>query len=424
MMTSRERVSRAIEHMEPDRVPLDLGGSIVSGMQVSTVYLLRQALNLDPPGTPVRVTEPFQMLGEIKPDLWNALGVDVTSLSGTGTIFGFKVGNWKPWTTFDGTPVLVPGDFNTDPEPSGDILQYPQADKSARASGRMPKDGFYFDTIVRAEPVDDSKLRVEDNLEEFGPLADDEINHFAREAERLYSQTDKAIFLFVPGTSFGDIALVPGASLRQPKGIRDPEEWYMSTVYRRDHIYKIFEGQCEIGVGNLARLYEAVGNRVTVALTVATDFGLQSGTFLSPKSYRDLFQPFHKRLNDWVHKNTKWKTMIHSCGSAWVLMEDFIGAGFDVFNPVQCSAINMSPAQLKSAFGDSICFWGGGVDTQYTLPFGSPEEVRQEVRERINIFGPGGGFVFNTTHNVQAQTPVANVIAMYEAVREFGKYPL
>ena len=151
-MNSRQRIEAALNHRQPDRVPLDLGASPVSGMQVSCVYKLRQALGLDKPGTPVKVIEPYQMLGEIAPDLQDALGIDVVGLGGPNTMFGFPLTDWKPWTTFDGTPVLVPGGFNTDPEPNGDILMYPEGDKSVPPSGRMPKGGFYFDSITRQEP--------------------------------------------------------------------------------------------------------------------------------------------------------------------------------------------------------------------------------------------------------------------------------
>lgn len=424
MTTSRERVNLALNHQEADRIPLDLGGSAVTGMHVSTVYRLRQALGLDPPGTPVKVIEPYQMLGEIKPDLIEALGVDVVPLTSPKTFFGFKNEGWKPWTTFDGTPVLVPEAFNTDPQPNGDILMYPEGDKSVPPSGRMPHGGWYFDSIIRQPPVDDENLNVEDNLEEFGPISDEELEHFRREAERLYTETDKAILANFGGTGFGDIALVPAPWLKHPKGIRDVEEWYISTVTRRDYVYQVFDRQCEIALANLERIYQAVGDRVTAVFLTGTDFGAQQGPFISPQTYRELYQPFHKRLNDWVHEHTPWKTFIHSCGSVIRLIEDFIEAGFDILNPVQCSAADMDPAELKRRFGDRITFWGGGVDTQRTLPFGTADEVRSEVRQRIRIFGPGGGFVFNTIHNVQARVPVDNVLALYETVREYGRYPI
>jgi uroporphyrinogen-III decarboxylase len=163
---------------------------------------------------------------------------------------------------------------------------------------------------------------------------------------------------------------------------------------------------------------------VNAVFVTGTDFGTQNGPFISPKAYRSLYMPFHKQVNDWIHTHTTWKTFIHSCGSVRILIPDFIVAGFDILNPVQCSAANMAPEDLKREYGSQITFWGGGVDTQRTLPFGTPEEVRAQVRERMRTFGPGGGFIFNPIHNVQAQTPVENVLAMFETVRDDGRYPI
>ncbi len=193
----------------------------------------------------------------------------------------------------------------------------------------------------------------------------------------------------------------------------------MSTVSRRDYVMKIFERQCEIGLENLARVHAVVGDRPAGIFVTGTDFGTQGGPFISPKAYRQLYQPFHKEVNQWIHRNTAWKSFIHSCGSVRALIPDFIESGFDILNPVQTSAARMDPAELKSEYGDKITFWGGGVDTQRTLPFGRPEEVRAEVRERMRIFGPGGGFVFNTIHNVQARVPQENLVALYGAVRDY-----
>ncbi len=260
-MNSRQRVEAALNHRQPDFVPLDLGASAVTGMHVSSVYHLRQTLGLDSFGTPVKVTEPYQMLGEIKADLMEALGVDVVGLGSRRTMVGFESRDWKPWTLFDGTPVLVPAAFNTVPEPNGDIWMYPEGDHSAPPSGRMPRGGFYFDTIVRQEPIDDAKLDVEDNLQEFGPISEEDLEYFAREADRLHRETDKAILANFGGTAFGDIALVPAPFLKHPKGIRDVEEWYISTLTRFDYVYEVFRRQCEIALANLAKLHEAVGDR-------------------------------------------------------------------------------------------------------------------------------------------------------------------
>ena len=423
-MNSRERVQLALNHREPDRVPLDLGSSPVTGMHVSSVYLLRQALKLDPPGTPVRVVEPYQLLGEIKPDLMDALGVDIVPLGSPSTMFGFPLADWKPWTFFDGTPVLVPGGFNTNPEPNGDILMYPEGDTTAAPSGRMPAGGFYFDAIVRQPEIDEANLDPLDNTEEFQPVSEAALDYYEREAERLFTKTDKAILGNFGGTGFGDIALVPAIQLKDPRGIRDMEEWYMSTVTRRDYVWAVFERQCEIGLENLKRIHARVGEKITVLYVSGADFGAQNGPFISPRAYRDLYQPFHRIINDWVHRNTTWKTFIHSCGSVMKLIPDFLDSGFDILNPVQTSAAEMDPAVLAERFGDRAVFWGGGVDTQQTLPFGTPAEIRAQVRDRIRTFGRNGGFVFNPVHNVQAGIPVENLLALYEAVAAYREYPL
>lgn len=416
-ITSRERLNTVLNHQQADRTPLDLGACGVTGMHVSSVYLLRQALALDAPGTPVKVVEPYQMLGEIAPDLMEALGVDVIGLGGPRTMFGFKNENWKEWSFFDGTPVLIPEAFNTEPEPNGDVLMYPEGDRNALPSGRMPKDGFYFDTIIRQNPIDEATLSVEDNLQEFTLLNEDDLAWYRSEAERL-AGTDKAVLASFGGTAFGDIALVPGLFLKQPRGIRDITEWYTSALTRRDFVYEVFSRQCDIGIANLEKLHTIFGDLVTAVFVTGTDFGAQHGPFISPEVYRDLYLPFHKRVNDWMHKNTTWKSFIHSCGSVRVFLDDFVEAGFDILNPVQCSACNMDAQELKDSYGDQLTFWGGGVDTQHVLPFGTSEEVAEQVRERVRIFGKGGGFVFNTIHNVQASIPKDNLLALYNSFAE------
>ncbi|MHC4508408.1 MAG: uroporphyrinogen decarboxylase family protein, partial [Planctomycetota bacterium] len=242
-MTGRERVLRALNYQPVDRVPVDLGGTLGTGAHVSVVADLRQALGLDEPATRVKVVEPYQMLGEVAADLRDLLGIDTVNLPGPKNHFGFADMDWKPWKTFDGTNVLVPGKFNTEPESNGDILQYPQGDKSVPASGRMPKGGFYFDDIVRQEPIDESKLDPADNLEDFALLSDEDLKGYEQRARDLYDNTDLAITTGLPGTAFGDIAHVPAAFLKHPRGIRDIEEWYISTVSRREYVKEVFAGQ-------------------------------------------------------------------------------------------------------------------------------------------------------------------------------------
>jgi hypothetical protein len=417
-MNSNQRVLAALNHRNSDQIPLDMGASAVTGMSVVSVYALRQALGLDAPGTPVKVTEPYQMLGEAAPDLLDALGVDVVGLGGPRTMFGFPNENWKAWN-FNGTPVLVPEAFNTTPEPDGSLLMYPEGDKSAPPSGHMPPGGYYFDTIVRQPPIDEATLNPADNLQEFSPISDADLAHFAGEYKRLAAESDRAILANFGGTAFGDIALVPVPWIKQPRGIRDIAEWYMSTKMRRDYVWQVFERQCEIGIQNLEKVAKVVGERVVAVFITGTDFGTQSGPFISPKAYRDLYKPFHKAVNDWVHANTPWKTFIHSCGSVVAFIPDFIEAGFDILNPVQTTAAGMDARVLKERFGTQLTFWGGGVDTQNTLPFGTPEQIRVEVKERMEVFGAGGGFVFNPIHNVQSRMPTENLLALYNAVKEY-----
>jgi hypothetical protein len=420
-LTPRERILAACSHREPDQLPVDFGGGSQTGIHVSMVYKLRQALGLDRPGTPVKVVEVSQMLGEIAPDLQAALGADVVSLQGTGTLFGFRQLEFKEWRLADGTPVLVPRDFNIQYEPEGDLLQWPGSDRSVPPSARMPAGGHFFDAIIRQEPLDETKLNVADNQEEFQLVSDAELEHYRRRAEQLYATTNRAVFCSFRGLTFGDIAQVPAPFLKRPKGIRDITEWYMSLATRPDYIKAVFEYQAEMALENLRRLHQAIGDRAAVIQTNGTDFGTQNGPFCSAATYRELYLPYQKRLNQWIHRHTQWKTFMHCCGGIAPLLDAIVEAEFDILNPVQCSAKGMEPRALKKHFGQQLVFWGGGVDTQKTLPFGTPQQVRDEVRERIEIFGQGGGFVFCTIHNVQANTPIENLLAMFEVVAEYRR---
>ena len=419
-MTSRERVMAAINHQSPDKVPLDLGSTLISGIHVSSLHKLKVALGLIKEDEPVKVYDPFQMLGEVDDDLRKVLGIDTVSLPTIKNFFGFKNENWKSWTFFDGTPVLVPNKFNTIPEPNGDILQYPEGDRSVPASMRMPKNGFYHDVIIRQKPItDDSDLRVEDQIEEYNELSDEDLVFYQQASKKLFEETDLAIVCGgVPGTNLGDIALVPGPGMKNPKGIRDVEEWYVSLATRKNFLKEVFSRMTEIGLRNLNLMHEAVGDMIQVIVLSGTDFGSQNCPFISPALYRELFKPFHKKMNDWIHQNTQWKVFIHTCGSVYDLLPDMQDAGFDILNPVQISASKMNPEELKKRFGQHFTFWGGGVNTQTTLPFGTPHEIRQEVKCLMETFKSNGGFVFASVHNIQANIPVENLLAFFEAFNE------
>ncbi len=416
-MTSRERVLTTLAHREPDRVPIDFGATTVSGLHVTCVAALRDYFGLE--RRPVKVHECLQMLGLPDEDLKAAIGVDVEITVPRVTSFGFAVRDWKPWRLYNGLEVLVPGNFNTTIDTNGDTLIYPQGDTTVAPSGRMPKNGYFFDVIVRQEPIDEDRLNPEDNLVEYGPI-DDEALQYLAQATRTARASGRAVVANFGGTALGDIARVPGPQLKHPKGIRDVAEWYMSTSSRRDYVQAVFSRQSEIAVANLARIFAVVGDNVDAIYVCGTDFGTQSSTFCSLPTFKNLYLPFYRKINDWVHQNTPWKTFKHSCGSVVRFIDTFIEAGFDILNPVQCSASGMDPEHLKNTYGERVVFWGGGVDTQQVLPFGTPAQVREQVLRRCEIFARGGGFVFNAIHNVQAETPVENIVAMFDAVHQFN----
>jgi hypothetical protein len=406
----------ALDHREPDRIPLDFGSTAVTGIHVSCVAELRKYYGLAP--GPVKVHEPCQMLGLIEDDLRAAMGLDVTGLFARKSKFGFPVADWKEWN-FRGLDVLVPGEFRVTTDPNGDILAYPEGDVTAPPSARMPVGSAFFDTIVRQPEIDEEKLDPADNLEEFGPISEEDLDHLERSVQTACTSGYGVVASF-GGTSFGDVGILPAPSLKNPKGIRDIAEWYMSTRTRRGYIHRVFQRQCEIALRNLARIHARIGDAVDGIYICGTDFGTQTSAFCSVSSFRELWFPYYKHVNHWVHTNTNWKCFKHSCGSVERFFESFIEAGFDIVNPVQCSAAGMDPAELKRKYGSRLVFWGGGVDTQQTLPFATPQQVREEVLRRCEVFAPGGGFIFNAIHNLQAGTPVENIVAMLNAVHEFN----
>jgi hypothetical protein len=360
------------------------------------------------------------MLGEVGWELIDSIGIDVIGAWGKNNMFGFhNHAPYKEWKTPWGQRVMVPLKFNTTTDENGDLLIYPEGDTSVPPSAKMPKASYFFDAINRQETVVEDELDVENNLEEFGLISDEELEHWRIEVDKAYF-SGKAVIAAFGGTALGDIALVPGMNLKAPKGVRDVAEWYMSTVTRPDLVKVIFERQVEIAIENLKRIYAVVGNKVNAMFICGTDFGTQNSTFCAPEQFDEMWLPYYRKVNDWIHENTQWKTFKHSCGAVEGFMDNFIQAGFDIINPVQINAAGMDPKKLKQRYGRDLVFWGGGVDTQKILPFGKPEEVREQVLRNCEIFSKDGGFVFNPVHNIQANVPVENVVAMLEAVKEFN----
>jgi hypothetical protein len=245
---------------------------------------------------------------------------------------------------------------------------------------------------------------------------DEELRFIEQTSRSWYENSTYGLLGNFWGAGFGDISTVPGPAILHPKGIRDPEEWYVSTLTRKEYVKEIFHLQLELEMKNLAMYRQAAGDRIDVIVMGGTDFGSQNGPFISPAAYRELFKPLHKEMNDWVHANTEWKTFYHTCGSIVAFLDDFAEAGIDILNPVQISAAGMSPDTLKQKYGDKFVFWGGAIDVQHTLTFRSADQVREEAKRNVRIFSTGGGFVFNNVHNIQATVPTENILALLASV--------
>jgi hypothetical protein len=418
-MISRERLKKTLNHEDPGKVVVDLGSTLVSGISASALSRLRRALGLI--DRPVKIHEPFQILGQIEDDLRQALGIDVVPICSPYTMFGYKNENWKAWKLSDGTDVLVGENFITKTEADGNTYIYPKGDTTARPCAKMPKGGFYFDNIVRQEPIDENQLNARaDFAEDFTVFSDEVLRHIEKEADYYYNNTEYGLNggNFLAG--FGDFAPLPGPGITNPKGLRSPEEWLVAHYTMPEYIKEVYDFQTEIAIENLKLFKQAVGDKIELIQISGTDFGTQRCEFISPDLFREFYKPYHKKINDWVHENTSWKTFYHTCGSVVKLLDDFVESGMDIMNPVQCSAAGMEPRFLKEKYGDKITFWGGGIDTQKTLPFGTPEEVKAETLDRLKIFAPKGGFVFNAIHNIQQPTPVENILAIFEGIKEFN----
>lgn len=417
-MSRKQTLLRALSH-QPGRIPIDFGSTGVSGIHISVVEALRRHYGLDP--APVRILDPWLMLGEMAADLLEAMDVDCVPLRPRVGIMGFPMdGPWKEWRAPWGQVILVPEEFRTTTGPGGDTFIYPAGDTTVPPAATMPATGYYFDAITRQEPIDEERLDPRDNLEDYTLMSEEDAAYWRKRTDELRGGGRAVVAAPDRCTSLGNAGNVPGLYLRHPRGIRDIAEWYISLAARRDYVHAIFAAQTETALANLARFHAIGGDAVDVLYLCGTDFGTQESQLCSPATFDELFLPYYRQVTEWVHRHTRWKVLKHSCGAVDPLLPNFIRAGFDIVNPVQCSAVGMDPAHLKQAYGRDLVFWGGGADTQHTLPYGTPADVRAEVLSRCRIFGEGGGFVFNCVHNIQPLTPVANILAMLEAVRDFN----
>jgi len=398
-MNSRERVLCSINHRQPDRVPIDLGGTRQSGIAASTYHKLKQLLGVR---TPTRVYDVYQMLAEIERPVMERFGADVIGLNRPAVAFGIRNEAWKPWRLFDGTPVDVPGGFNPVADARGDLLLFTPG---GTPIARMPKGGFYFDRLDKypgAAHADPEKL-------DLPLLSTEECDHLHAQAEAYYQNTDLAIIA----------AMGPPYELFFGLGTGDFAAWMITLATEPEYVEALYGRLVDAWLENLRRLAAAVGERVQI-LQFNDDLGTQDAPFLSIRMFRQRIMPHYKRGLDWIHQNTRMKVFMHNDGAVFDFIPSLIEMGVDILNPVQTTAAGMDPARLKREFGDRIVFWGAACDCQHTLPFGAPDEVAREVEETIRIFSPGGGYVFASVHNIQAGVPPENVIAMFDAARGKG----
>jgi hypothetical protein len=421
--TPRKRFDDTIHHRDPGKVVVDMGSTTITGINANALAALRDALGLEK--RPVKIHEPLQLLGLVEEDMIEALGLCIApEINSNYTIFGFENKNWRPWTLPTGLEVLVSGQFVTSvDEKTGFTYIHPQGNCNAPPAGRLPKNGFYFDNCFRTFKKFDENTSNgrEDFAEDFKVYTDEQLRTIENRCNDLYNNTGLGLIGGGALAGLGDFAYFPGPHIPYPKGVRNIEEWICLPFVSPDYIHQVFGLQTEVALENAKLFYQACGNKIQVMQISGTDFGTQRGPIMSTDAFREFYKPYYKQINDWIHQNTEWKTFYHCCGSIVEFLPDFHDMGLDILNPVQCSAEGMDPRMLKEKWGDKFTFWGGGVNTQKTLPFGTPEEVYAEVTERLSIFAPGGGFVFNTIHNIQGPTPVANVLAVFDAVKDYNK---
>jgi uroporphyrinogen decarboxylase len=400
-MNSRERVLRAINHQEPDRVPIDVGGTRQSGIAASTYHRLKQRLGL---ATPTRVYDVYQVLAEIEEPILQRFGADCVGLNRPAVAFGLRNERWKPWTLFDGTPVEVSGDFEPTIEPNGDLLLR-KPDGSPMA--RMPKGGFYFDRLDKYPGA------AHADVDTLAPplLTTEECDHLHAQAEAYWQNTDRAIVA----------AMGPPYELFFGLGTGDFQAWMITLATEPEYVQELNEKLVDAWLENLRRFTAAVGDRVAI-LQFNDDLGTQDAPFLSLRMFRERIFPHYKRGLDWVHAHTKMKVFMHNDGAIASFIPTLIEMGVDILNPVQTTAVGMDPVKLKEQHGDRIVFWGAACDCQKTLAFGTPEEVAREVEQSLRILAPGGGYVLASVHNIQANVPPENVLALFDTALAAGRY--
>lgn len=403
-MNSRQRVLTALAHREPDRVPVDLGATRVTGITAVAYNRLKAHLGLAEGST--KVFDISQQLAEVEEEILERFGVDVIPLNRVQT--GFEIMNWawKEWRLPDGSPCLVSTEFDPVREEERDRSSWALV-RDGVVVARMPARSFYFTRVHH--PLAGAITKEDIDAYPWPTISDEELAHLRRRARHLYENTDYAIV-----GEFG------GNILEWGQDLRGWDVFLMDLVIHKDLAHHLMDRMVECWLRNLERYLEAVGDYIQI-IQMGDDLGTQHGPQISPQLYREMIKPRHQRVYSTVKEQSDIYVFLHSCGAIFDFIPDLIEAGVDILNPVQTSARGMDPVALKREFGHRITFWGGGCDTQRVLPRGTPEEVREDVRERLRVFAPGGGYVFAAVHNIQPDVPPENLVAMFQAVRKFGR---
>jgi len=403
MMNSRERFLSALKHQEPDRIPIDLNSTATTGIAAIAYNALKRRMGLM--DTETRVYDLYQQLAIVEPPVLETFGVDFLPVLRAPEGFDPSHPDWKPWVLPDGTPACVPEGFSPVRDDRGDLLLY---DNKGHVTHRMPEGGYYFDTVYY--PLAEATSVTEIEAYQMPEISVDEMAWMASQVKDLAKGNDKVLVL-----------RSKARILEVGQNLRGWDRFMMDLLVEPKLADAILEKALQHHLANLEAMFTAVGQAIDVVM-VADDLGGQNGPLLSPKLYRQKIKPYHQKMFEFIKRRTGLPIFLHCCGSIYPLISDLIEIGVDILNPVQFSAQDMDAARLKREFGQDLTFWGGGADTQQVLPNGSPEEVRQHVRQQIEIFAPQGGYVFNPVHNIQPNVPPENILAMYEAAQEFGRY--
>jgi hypothetical protein len=409
-MTSRERVWAAVNHRQPDRVPIDLGGMKASGINALAYHALKQSLGID---TPTRILDPRFMIAVVEEQLLERFHCDVLPIDLSGITAAVRPEHeWVPRRLFDGTPVLFPPGTGIREEADGGWTLL-DADGTA-STFRMPRGGYYFDdtSFNRGDGIDPARFRP------LSDIPDESLRLMADYASRLRRDTPYALLGWGFGVCFLGLSLITDRANNVTQGM--PDEWMMMLMTERQTCHEIMDRSVDAAIRCLRLVHEALDDTCFAWGIASDDSGTQRSEFIDPDLWAEMIKPHYTRLCTWVHGHTGMKTYLHSCGSIPRLIPHLIDAGVDILNPVQTSAAGMDPRSLKEKFGGRIVFWGGGCDTQTVLPRGTPQEVRAHVKERMEIFAPGGGYVFTQVHNIQAGIPAENVCAMLDAAWLYG----